>query len=220
MTRIMICGTQRREDINLLVDAGVDAIGLITEVWQDIPCNLSRAEARELSQLIPPFISSVLILTEETMDEICRIAEYVLPDVLQLHGFNSPEDVASLKKRLKTKIIKVLHFQGDKMAEGNDPIGYARECIVAGADAILVDSYQVDKAGATGRMMPLSIAREIRDKIYPTPLILAGGLRLDNVSNAIDEVEPYAVDVFSGVISGGYLDEGKVKQFIAKVHSK
>lgn len=220
MAKVIICGARKKEDVDLLVEAGVDGIGLITEVWQNIPCNLSRTQARELSCLIPPLISSVLIETEERVDEICHMKEEVSPDILQLHGFNNPEDVATLKKRLKTKIAKVLHFQGDKMAEGNDPVGYARECIAAGADAILVDSYQVDKAGATGRMMPLSIAREIRDKIYPTPLILAGGLRLDNVSNAIDEVEPYAVDVFSGVISSGYLDEGKVKQFIAKVHSK
>lgn len=220
MAKVIICGARKKEDVDLLVEAGVDGIGLITEVWQNIPCNLSGTQARELSCLIPPLISSVLIETEERVDEICHMKEEVSPDILQLHGFNNPEDVATLKKRLKTKIAKVLHFQGDKMAEGNDPVGYARECIAAGADAILVDSYQVDKAGATGRMMPLSIAREIRDKIYPTPLILAGGLRLDNVSNAIDEVEPYAVDVFSGVISSGYLDEGKVKQFIAKVHSK
>jgi len=220
MAKVIICGTRKKEDVDLLVEAGVDGIGLITEVRQSIHCNLSRTQARELSCLIPPLISSVLIETEERVDEICHMKEEVSPDILQLHGFNNPEDVATLKKRLKTRIIKVLHFQGDKMAEGNDPVGYARECIAAGADAILVDSYQVDKAGATGRMMPLSIAREIRDKIYPTPLILAGGLRLDNVSNAIDKVEPYAVDVFSGVISGGYLDEGKVRQFIAKVHSK
>ena len=195
-------------------------MGMPSEVWQDIPCNLSRLQAKELNCLIPPLISSVLIVTEERVDEICHIVEQVSPDTLQLHGFNSPEDIATLKKKLKTKITTVLHFQGEKMAEGNDPIRYAGQCIVAGADAILIDSYQTGKVGATGKTISLRLAREIRNKIYPTPFILSGGLRFDNVSETIDKVNPYAVDVFSGVISGGYLDVGKVKQFIAKVHSR
>jgi len=217
MTRVMICGARRREDINLLVEAGVDAIGLITEVWQDIPCNLSRGEARELSQLIPPFISSVLILTEERVDEICRMEEYVLPDVLQLHGFNTLEDVAVLRGRLRTKIIKTLHFQGERMAEGDNPIGYAGQYIEAGANAILVDSYQKGKVGATGETMSLDLARKLRDGIYPIPLIMSGGLHSENVTAAIDKVKPYAVDVFSGVTTSGYLDADKARRFIARV---
>jgi len=217
MTKVMICGTRRQEDVSLLVEAGVDAIGLITEVWQDIPCNLSRAETRELNRLIPLFISSVLIITEERVDEICRIAEQVSPDVLQLHGFNSPQDVTVLRGRMRIKIIKTLHFQGEKMAEGDDPIGYARQYIAAGADAILIDSYQEDKVGATGETMNLDIARKLRDEIYPVPLIMAGGLHAGNVARAIDRVKPYAVDVFSGVTTGGYLDDDKVRKFIARV---
>jgi len=217
MTRVMICGTRRREDINLLVEAGVDAIGLITEVWQDIPCNLSRAEARELNRLIPPFISSVLIITEERVDEMYRIAEQVSPDVLQLHGFNTPEDVTAMKRGLRIKIIKTLHFQGERMAEGDDPIERARQYIDAGANAILVDSYQEDKVGATGETMSLDLARKLRDGIYPVPLIVAGGLHFENVAQAIDKVKPYAVDVFSGVTTGGYLDADSVRRFLARV---
>jgi len=217
MTRVMICGTRRREDISLLAEAGADGIGLITEVWQDIPCNLSRAEAKELSRLIPPFVSSVLIVTEERVDEICRMAEYVLPDVLQLHGFNIPEGVATLKERLGIRIIKTLHFRGESMAEGEDPIGYARQYISAGASAILVDSYQEDKVGATGETMNLDLARKLRDEIYPVSLIIAGGLQSGNVAHVIDKVKPYAVDVFSGVTTDGYLDASKVRQFMAGV---
>ncbi|MFB0558998.1 MAG: hypothetical protein ACETVS_00440 [Dehalococcoidales bacterium] len=217
MTKVVICGTRRQEDIGFLAEAGVDAIGLITEVWQDIPCNLSRAEARELNQLIPPFISSVLIITEERVDEIYRIAEQVSPDVLQLHGFNTPEEVTAMKRGLRIKIIKTLHFQGERMAEGDDPIECARQYIDAGANAILVDSYQEDKVGATGETMSLDLARKLRDGIYPVPLIVAGGLHFENVTAAIDRVKPYAVDVFSGVTTGGYLDADKARRFIARV---
>jgi phosphoribosylanthranilate isomerase len=216
MTRVMICGTRRPEEINLLVEAGVDAIGLITEVWQDIPCNLSRTEAREFSQLIPPFISSVLILTEERVDEICRMAEHALPDIVQLHGFNTPEDVAALRKRLGLKIVKTLHFQGEEMAEGDNPIGCARQYAAAGANAILVDSYREDKVGATGETMSLDLASKLRDGIYPIPLILAGGLHSENVTDAVSKVRPYAVDAFSGVTTGGCLDVDKLRRFIAR----
>jgi phosphoribosylanthranilate isomerase len=213
----MICGTRKAEDISLLAEAGADGIGLITEVWQDIPCNLSRTEARRLNQLIPPLISSVLIVTEERVDEICRLMEYVLPDILQLHGFNTPQDVAVIKGRLSTRIIKTLHFRGERMAEGDDPISCAREYVAAGAHAILVDSYQEDKVGATGETMNLDLARKVRDRIYPVPLIVAGGLNPENVSRVIEKVKPYAVDVFSGVTDGGYLAADRVRNFVATV---
>lgn len=219
MTRAMICGSRREEDIRLLVESGADGIGLITEVWQKIACNLSREEARKLGRLIPPLVSSVLIVTEEKLDEICRMVEHISPDVLQIHGFNKPQDTAALKQRLNIKIIKVLHLQGEQMAGGNDPLAYAGECVSTGADAILLDSWQTDKVGATGIMAPLHLARAIRDSIYPVPLILSGGLTVDNVSVTIDQVLPYSVDVHSGVITQACLDAAKVKQFIAQVHS-
>jgi phosphoribosylanthranilate isomerase len=219
MTKVMICGSRRTEDIQLLIEAGVDGIGLITEVWQEIACNLNREQARRLNQLIPPFISGILIVTKEIADEIYPIVEHISPDAVQLHGFNAPEDVAALKEKLKVKIIKTLHFQGEKMAEGNDPIGCAREYIAARADAILIDSYQKDKVGATGETMNLDLARELRDSIYPVPLIMAGGLNSENVVHAINKVKPYAVDVFSGVTTGGYLDSEKVGKFMAGVRS-
>lgn len=219
MTKVMICGSRRAEDIQLLVEAGVDGIGLITEVWQKIACNLRREQARKLRQAIPPLISTVLILTEERLDEICRLTEHILPDAVQLHGFNAPEEVASLKEKLKVKIVKTLHFQGESMAEGNDPVGCARQYIAAGADAILVDSYAKDKVGATGETMSLSLSRTLRDALYPVPLIMAGGLDSENVANVVDKVKPYAVDVFSGVTTGGYLDTDKVKKFMDRVRA-
>ncbi|MBM4462050.1 MAG: phosphoribosylanthranilate isomerase [Chloroflexi bacterium] len=219
MTKVMICGSRRAEDIQLLVEAGVDGIGLITEVWQKIACNLSREQARKLRQAIPPLISTVLILTEERMDEICRLTEHISPDAVQLHGFNAPEEVAGIKEKLKVKIVKTLHFQGESMAEGNDPVACARQYIAAGADAILVDSYGKDKVGATGETMSLSLSRTLRDALYPVPLIMAGGLDSENVSHVLNQVKPYAVDVFSGVTTGGYLDSDKVREFMKRVRT-
>jgi phosphoribosylanthranilate isomerase len=214
MVRIMICGTRRPEDIRLLVGAGVNSIGLITEVWQDIACNLSRHQAKKLCSQIPPLVSSVLIVTKDNIDDICAITEHVNPDILQLHGMNSADDVSFIRKRLNIKIIKTLHFQKTEIAGGGNPMSRAGEFIDAGASAILLDSYNIKKAGATGQLMDLALAREIRNSIMPKPLILAGGLYPDNIMKAVEIVRPYGVDVYSGVVTDGYLDSAKVKTFI------
>lgn len=214
MVRIMICGARRQEDISLLVAAGVNSIGLITEVWQDIACNLNRQETKKLCSLIPPFITSVLIVTSDNLDDICMMTDYINPDILQLHGMNSVDDVLFIRKRLNIRIIKTLHFQGTEIAGGGDSLSRAGEFIEAGASAILVDSYNTKKAGATGQLMDLALAREIRDSIMPEPLILAGGLHPDNITEAVEIVRPYGIDVYSGVVTDGYLDSGKVNAFI------
>jgi phosphoribosylanthranilate isomerase len=210
----MLCGSRNAGDIQLLVEEGVDAIGLITEVRQEIFCRLSLEEARELSALIPPMVSGILILTEERVEEVCRMVEYVYPHAVQLHGFNTPEDVVSLKKKLNIKIIKTLHFQGGCLAGGDGPERCALDYIKAGADAILLDSYGEGKVGSTGKTVAWDVARRIKDAIGPKPLILAGGLHVHNVAEAVRKVQPYAVDAFSSVISGKQLDRAKVREFI------
>ncbi|NLC06970.1 MAG: phosphoribosylanthranilate isomerase [Syntrophomonadaceae bacterium] len=276
MTRIMVCGSRQEADIELLAMAGVDAIGLITEVSQPLPCNLSREQARQLSALVPPLMSSVLILTEEEIEEVCRLVDYVRPSAVQLHGFNRPEEVAVLKQRLSVKIIKTLHLQGEQLLDvnrynlrpndpgPNDPghsdlrhsdhkhndsqhndhkykirsscpsnVGKQPDAgsfqldnalknliaayLEAGADAILLDSAQKNKVGSTGQVADFAIARQIRDVVWPRPFILAGGLQAKNVANALQKVEPYGVDVFSGVNREGYLDPQKVQEFVEAV---
>lgn len=218
MTKVIVCGSRTIGDIKMLVDSGVDAIGLITEVWQDVPCNLTRAEAREFITLIPPLIPSILIVTEGNIDEILRMVDFVRPDIVQLQGFNPASDIKRLKNEIRTKIVKVLHVAGDKLAEGKEPVKCALTYIKAGANMILLDTYQPGKVGATGVTSNLILARKIRDGIYPTPLALAGGLTLDNLVNAIDIVKPYAIDVFSGVTTNDYLDAQKVRQFVKRAH--
>lgn len=220
MTAVMVCGIRKREDVDILVEAGVDAVGLITAVWQAIPCNLSLEEARELSRSIPPFMSSVLVITEENVSEVCRMIGHVHPGVVQLHGFNTLRDVSTIKGRTGVKIIKTLHFQGGEMAEDGDPVKTAQEYGEAGADAVLLDSYQRgEKVGATGKTVDFSLAREIRQCISPLPLVLAGGLSADNVLEAVKAVKPYAVDVLSGVTSFDCIDLAKVKQFVQRARS-
>ncbi len=216
MVRVIICGSRRREDVEAIVESGADGVGLITEVRQDLPCNLSRRAAAELCRAVPPLISSVLILTEEDPAKIKEITREVRPSILQLHGFNPPEVVSQVKRELGLKIVKVLHVEGERLLEGGDPIRCALRFLEAGADAILLDSFRSGKVGATGTPLSWDLARKIRDGIRPAPLILAGGLNEENVASAIKAVRPFAVDVLSGVVSGGWLDPEKVRRFVRK----
>ena len=217
MTRIMVCGSKDESDIEMLADAGVDAIGLITEVSQDISCNLSREQARKLSLFIPPMTTSVLIITEERIEEICRLADYVRPNVVQIHGFNPPEDLFYLKEKLGVKMIKTLHLDGESIIDGDNQPEIIRSYLDAGVDAILLDTYSNGKVGSTGRTSDLKTASCIRDMIQPKPFIIAGGLNAGNVADVIKGVKPFAVDVYSGVNRQGSLDPQKVREFVEAV---
>ncbi|MHB1006578.1 MAG: phosphoribosylanthranilate isomerase [Chloroflexota bacterium] len=219
MTTVMVCGARTEADVALLARCRVDAMGLIAEVWQDIACNLSRARARDLAKLAPPSLATVLVITEEDVAQVCRLADTVQPDVVQLHGFNAPADVAAICERVPAKVVKTLHLRGDTMAEGEDWRGIAMAYVEAGACAILVDSYAASKVGGTGERVGLTLAKQLRDALSPVPLVLAGGLSEGNVTAAVAAVTPYGVDVLSGVVSGGYLNEEKVRRFAATVRA-
>jgi phosphoribosylanthranilate isomerase len=218
MTRVIVCGARSSADLGMLLDAAVDGVGLITEVWQELSCKLRREETREFARLLPPLVSSVLIVTEENVDEVLRMADFVRPDVLQLHGPNPPEDIRRMAANLKAKLVKALLVDKEgRLAGGGEPGEVAQEYLQAGASAIVLDSIRPGKVGATGEMSSLELARGIRDRIRPAPLILAGGLNPSNVAAAIQTVRPYAVDVLSGVLTNGYLDPPKVTQFMEEV---
>ena len=215
--RVMLCGTCTAEDVKMLVEEGVDGIGLITDVDQDIACRLSRKAAEELCRLVPPLVSSVLVITEEDTEDICELAGFVAADTLHLHGYNPPEQLELLKKRLRMSIVKTLHVEGENLLESSEPLEYALSCVQAGADGILLDSAEGGKYGSTGRAASFELAQRIRDAVYPVPFILAGGLGPGNVSEAISKVHPFGVDAFSSVIERDRLDRKKVRRFITAV---
>ncbi len=216
MTRIMVCGSTSVEDIELLTEAGVDGIGLITEVAQTIECNLSREQACHLVSRIPPLVASVLILTVTRVEEICGLFELIRPDIVQLHGDVNPQDLSFLKKRFPVKIVKAL-LVPDQSFSAVHLLSQVQIYLDHGVDAILVDSGSGGKYGSTGQVVDMDLARRIRDTAFPQPIILAGGLKADNVALAIKEVRPYAVDVFSGVREESSLSERKLKEFISVV---
>ena len=200
MTKVKICGIKTLSDAKFAVDYGADAIGF---VFAESIRNVSKEKARAIVQKLPPFVTTVGLFVNDTAENIEAICRFCGLDTIQLHGNERP----SLLNKLKAfKTIKAFRIQNEKDII---PIRKYKP------DAILLDGYSVNKMGGTGTSFDWKIVKKLRTSI---PVIVAGGLTHLNVSQAIRIVNPYAVDVSSGVESGpGKKDRKLIKKFIDAV---
>ena len=203
-TRVKICGITRTQDAHLAVDAGVDAIGLV--FYEKSPRFVSNLMAKEISQDIPAFVSCVALFKDAGEQAIRSVLDMVAIDLIQFHGSESAE----FCEQFGRPYIKALGMKGPEC-----DASYLRENVSCyqSAKALLLDSHAPGMAGGTGETFDWSMIGSI-DK----PMILAGGLTVDNVKQAIDVTHPFAVDVSSGVESvPGIKDEIKVQRFMQQV---
>jgi phosphoribosylanthranilate isomerase len=197
MTKVKICGIKTLSDAKFAVDYGADAIGF---VFAESIRNVSKEKARAIVRKLPPFVTTVGLFVNDTAENIEAICRFCGLDTIQLHGNERP----SLLNKLKAfKTIKAFRIQNEKDII---PIRKYKP------DAILLDGYSVNKMGGTGTSFDWKIVKKLRTSI---PVIVAGGLTHLNVSQAIRIVNPYAVDVSSGVESiPGKKDRKLIKKFI------
>jgi len=219
MTRVKVCGMTAGEDICLCIEAGVDALGFVVEYPVDVPWNLDRQQARILMQQVPPFVSRVLVVGDDPRTVI-TLADLLKPHAVQLHGKESLSRTSELVAELHARgisVIKALRISietGKCTNAAENPLDAAGLIEDAGVDALLLDSVTDGRPAGTGRTIDWGIARQIR-KIVKLPLILAGGLRAENVGEAIATVNPFGVDVISGVENPvGRKDPEKIQAFI------
>ncbi|MDD2421324.1 MAG: phosphoribosylanthranilate isomerase [Heliobacteriaceae bacterium] len=223
MTRVKICGLMNREDVDLCVNAGVHAVGFVVDFPVPVPWNLTKAEARKLIDKVPPYVSSSVV-TGGPVASIMAVAKATRPDIVQLHYQETLEEVKELAYRLSLlgiKAIKALRIDSDgKCAfEIPDPANAARALAGTKTSALLVDSYTASRPGGTGVTVDLSTFKAIRQEIA-LPVILAGGLNPANVLQFIQETNPYAVDVLTGVEERpGKKDPEKVYRFMSRTES-
>ena len=188
MTRVKICGVTCLEDLRVAVDAGADAIGLLVDVPVDSPREISPGRAAELVAEVPPFVTTVLVTMPETPERAVELVRTVESDAIQIHGDMGVGDLAYLTATVDASVVKVL-----------DAAALERTSRYADvADALLVDSVDEDGGGGTGRTHDWKRTRAIADDLH-SPIVLAGGLTPENVAEAVRTVEPFAVDVASGV---------------------
>lgn len=205
--RVKICGLTREEDLAVVVAAGADAVGFVVGVPSS-PRNLSLEKAEKLIRRVPIFVKSVLVMVPTSVDAILKTYEKLSPDAIQIHGENLSE-VSPLRERLpNTLLIRAIH------ANPINALEVASEASKS-FDAILLDSSAHGRYGGTGVVHDWELSKRVNQVIHPKPLILAGGLSPGNVKDAIRTVQPYAVDVCTGVESRpGIKDPEKVLAFI------
>jgi phosphoribosylanthranilate isomerase len=205
--RVKVCGITLKEDLKAAAAAGADAVGFVVDTVAS-PRNLSLEKAEKLFRQVPPFVKSVLVTVTTDMDELAETCRKLNPDAIQLHGkklFNAN----LMRERLSnTPLIRAVNANSPDALE-------AAQAASKIFDAVLLDSLAEGQYGGTGSVHDWTLSRRISRAIHPTSLILAGGLNPENVAEAVNIVQPYAVDVSSGVeLQLGRKDSQKMVSFI------
>lgn len=206
-TRAKICGITRIQDINSVVHAGADAIGLV--FYPPSPRNVSIEQAQGLLQHIPAYVQVVGLFVNATADEIATVLKQVPLDILQFHGDESPEQCQAIAQQVGRRWYKAIQVKSDL-----DVVAEIQRYQAAGASAVLLDAWHPDLKGGTGHSFDWSTFPQL-----DIPLILAGGLNPDNIEEAIHTTQAYAVDVSGGVESAkGIKDQQLIERFMQGVH--
>lgn len=209
MTRIKVCGIMNQMELSQAVSAGVDAVGFVVEIEDSRHC-LFADEAALLIKKVPVFTKSVAVIAPKDANEAVELAGRTGADILQVHGSLSPADMLELKCRVHQKLIAAVAAGTESKAVQ----GFAKS-----ADAILLDTLAGGKLGGTGAVHDWNHSAAITKSLnaISIPVILAGGLKPENVAAAIRTVKPYAVDVSSGTETAGKKDPEKILSFVREV---
>ncbi|MFB6234774.1 MAG: phosphoribosylanthranilate isomerase [Halopenitus sp.] len=204
MARVKICGLTRHADLRAAIDAGADAVGVISEVSVDTEREVDPATAADLLASVPPFVTGTLVTMPETPEDAVDLARMVGPDALQLHGEWTADEVAFIRAETDTKVVIAIDAADEATARDLDQA----------ADALLVDSTTESGAGGTGETHDWEATGRLADDLT-SPVILAGGLTPENVADAVAVADPFAVDVASGVErEEGVKDHNAVARFV------
>jgi phosphoribosylanthranilate isomerase len=207
--RVKICGLTRPRDVEIAANHGADAVGFVVGTPSSRR-NLRLEKAKKLIKSVPIFTSSVVVTAASDPKILRNIVKRLSPDALQVHRFDprSIDDIRKSNPGLTIILATPIH---DSRSISNV------ETIIKFSDAIMAETPNQHGIGGTGRTHDWELTRQLRSRIHPHPLILAGGLTPSNVKSAIETVKPYGVDVSTGVEDKpGLKDHRKMKEFIEK----
>jgi phosphoribosylanthranilate isomerase len=194
---VKICGITRQQDAEAAIDHGASAVGFV--FWPSSPRFIDPYRARKIARALPPFVSTVGVFVNQPREYIDGVASLVPLSVVQLHGDETPDFAAHLTRPVLKAVTR-----RESAREWPKPA------------MVLVDVHDPVKRGGTGRVvdwsMAATLARERR-------IVLAGGLTPDNVAEAVAAVQPWGIDVSSGVEeSPGIKDERRIAALFAAIH--
>ena len=190
-----------RRDALLAADLGADAIGL---VFAESPRQVTVEQAREIVEALPPFVTAVGVFVDELMPSLLEAIAQSGVKAVQLHGDEPPDALVNLPVPAIKAFRVRTSFDLEPMAQYHHAV------------AFLLDARVEGQYGGTGHAFEWTLAQEA--KRFKKPIVLSGGLRPENVADAIRTARPYAVDVSTGVESRpGRKDPEKLRAFFAAV---
>jgi phosphoribosylanthranilate isomerase len=198
MVRVKICGIRTVEAALAAVEAGAHALGF---VFAPSPRRVTPQEAERIIRELSPFVSRVGVFVDAPRREALEIAGDCRLDVLQFHGGEAPDYCRGWQQQ----VIKAFRVRDGSVLEQMDRYEVA---------ACLLDAYVPGRAGGTGQRFDWDLARQAGER---RRIILAGGITPDNVEQAIRQARPYAIDVSSGVETGGVKDPDKIRALLMAV---
>ncbi len=207
MVRVKICGIRTVEAARAAVEAGADALGF---VFVPSPRQVTPQEAERIIRQLPPFVSRVGVFVDTPRREALEIAGFCRLDVLQFHGAEPPDYCRDWQQQ----VIKGFRVRDGSVLEQMDRYQVA---------AFLLDAYVPGRAGGTGQRFDWDLARQAAAPAKASAdrarrrIILAGGIAPANVEQAIRQAMPYAIDVSSGVETGGVKDPDKIRALLMEV---
>ena len=198
MTKMKICGLRRPEDIAYVNEAKPDFAGFIIDVPKSRR-NVPQEKVRELTALLSPEILPVGVFVNAPMETILSLVTDGTLKAVQLHGQESQSYLEELKKQVAVPLIRAFSIRSPEDLT---------EAEKSPADFVLLDN----GAGGTGETFDWSLLSS-----FDRPFFLAGGLRLENITEAVNRFHPYALDLSSGVETDGYKDKEKIIAAVAAV---
>jgi phosphoribosylanthranilate isomerase len=201
VTRVKVCGIRLREDALLAAELGAWAVGFV--FWPGSPRFIDPYRARTIAAALPPWVVPIGVFVDQPDDYVAGVAGLVRLGAVQLHGSESAAAIA----RLRWRVIKSVPVGAD--------FDIRRLDAVPARATVLLDAHDPQRHGGTGIRIDWTMAgRAARHR----PVLLAGGLRPENVRDAVQQVQPHGIDVSSGVESApGVKDHGRLRALFAEL---
>jgi phosphoribosylanthranilate isomerase len=199
MPKIKICGLKRKEDVSFVNDAKPDYVGF---VFAGVKRKIDFNTAVKFRSLLDDKVQSVGVFVNDKIDNIVNLCENKTINLVQLHGGEDEFYIGRLKERIKNPVVKAVRVKDKNYSAATK------------ADFVLFDTYSSSEYGGSGKVFDWDLLKECRK-----PFFLAGGLNKDNTVAAVKKLNPYCLDLSSGVETNGVKDLNKIIEMVKILRS-
>lgn len=212
-TRIKLCGLTRAEDVQLAVELGADALGFV--FYPPSPRAVDAKQAAQLLALLPPFVSAVGLFVNASVAEVRQTLAIAPISILQFHGDETLEQCCAIAQEVQRPFLRALRVKPDMNSADLLECDQQYRSASPYFSGLLLDTW-VDSYGGSGKVFDWSlIPAELAHQA-----VLSGGLNVQNVTEAVVSVRPFAVDVSSGIESAkGIKDAALMHAFVSAVRA-